>query len=130
MKPRRSPLDKPKHFLESTRAQWVGIGLVLMLIVLLCDIFKDIDPSPYLQCVIVLIGAGVLGWSVDSAMKAYKVDSSTTNQNQHVEQNIKSESKIETKTYQELREYKEHIIIEGEDGSPEIKPYSQKANDE
>jgi hypothetical protein len=77
VKQRRNALDKPKHLLESTRAQWVAIGLMINLVVLVCHIVWRIDPAPYLQSVMLLIGAGVLGWSVDSAVKAYRVNSET-----------------------------------------------------
>lgn len=66
-----------ERFLEGNRQKWVGIGLVLTLLCLVCNILFKIDPSPYLQAIMLLIGAGVLGWSVDSAVKAYRVNSTT-----------------------------------------------------
>ena len=80
MNSRRSPLDK-EHFLEGNRQKFVMIGLIITLIVLFSNILFRVDPAPYLQSVMLLIGCGILGWSVDSAVKAYKVDSisQTTN---------------------------------------------------
>lgn len=69
MKPRRNPLEK-ERFLEGNRQKWVGIGLAHSLSVMICNIAFGIDPLPYLQTVMLLIGTGVLGWSVDSAIKA------------------------------------------------------------
>jgi hypothetical protein len=102
-KSRRNPLDKPKHLLESTRAQWVAIGLIITLGVLVCNICFGIDPSPYLQSVMLLIGAGVLGWSVDSAVKAYRVNSDTSSLNERSEEtyteNINRKEEVTIKHY-------------------------------
>lgn len=91
---RRNALDK-EYFLEGNRQKWVGIGLIFILIILLCNIVYRIDPSPYLQGVMLLIGAGVLGWSVDSAVKAYRVGSftQTTTDTQQITQDIKRDPK-------------------------------------
>lgn len=75
--PRRHPLDK-QRFAEGNRQKFVIIGLILTVGILICNILWRIDPSPYLQSVMLLIGSGVLGWSLDSAVKAYKVDSNST----------------------------------------------------
>lgn len=91
---RRNPLVK-ERFLEGNRQRWVALGLIITIGVLVCNIIWKIDPAPYLQAVMLLIGAGVLGWSVDSAVKAYKVDSLNKTENIHEERfetvNIKEE---------------------------------------
>lgn len=77
MKDRRDPLAK-ERFLEGNRQKWVAIGLTLGCVVawiqLLCDA-KNFDAVPYLQYFGLLLGAGLLGWSVDSAVKANRVES-------------------------------------------------------
>jgi hypothetical protein len=138
----RNPLDKPTTMFDSLRARWVGVGLIMTIIVLLCNIYAKIDPAPYLQTITVLIGAGILGWSVDSAAKIFKVESShqtvtetqvttksndenktvtvsvdsknqeTVNENVNINENIKIE-------------YPEHLINQEDPNAPEIRPYSE-----
>ena len=92
---RRHPLDK-QMFLEGNRQKFVLLGLAITLLVLACNIMYRVDPAPYLQAVMLLIGSGVLGWSLDSAVKAYRVDSShrtmdvTENEMITENQNVKS----------------------------------------
>jgi len=82
--PRRNPLDK-ERFLEGNRQKWVAIGLLITLSVMVSNIVAHIDPAPYLQAVMLLIGAGVLGWSVDSAAKIYQCSSSSQTKNETTE---------------------------------------------
>jgi hypothetical protein len=98
MKDRRHPLHK-EHFLEGNRQRWVLIGLLIVLLVLLCNILFRIDPSPYLQAVMLLIGSGVLGWSLDSAVKAYRVDSATVTQSQHIQEEVSARQETIERVY-------------------------------
>lgn len=73
---RRHPLTK-ERFGEGNRQKWVAILLGCGAAVLFIQVYAKIDPVPYLQFLTVVGGSGILGWSVDSAVKAYRVDSKT-----------------------------------------------------
>jgi hypothetical protein len=137
----RKVLDKPNSMLDGMRARWVGTGLLLMLIVLACNIFVKIDPAPYLQTIMVLIGAGVLGWSVDSAAKIFKVESlnqtvtetqvTTTSNNENKTVTVSVDSKNQETVNENVKvEYPEHLINQGDSGAPEVRPYSIVATTE
>lgn len=64
----RNPLDK-QTFFSGIRQKWFGILLAILMIILFADVKADIDPSSYLNFLIVGGSVFLLGQSVDSALK-------------------------------------------------------------
>jgi hypothetical protein len=76
-----------------------------------------------------LIGAGVLGWSVDSASQIYKVQSSTQNVNNSTVTETSTVTTENKKNVDIHYNIDEHIQEQGK-GAPELKPFSQHASEE
>jgi hypothetical protein len=77
-----------ENFLEGNRQKWVFIFLFFMMSIMILDALQLIkDPVPYLTFLTFLAGSFILGYSGTSMMQLFRVNSSTQNINENVEQN-------------------------------------------
>ena len=125
---RRNPLAKEK-FLEGNRQRWCLVFVVIGLLIMGLTAYGGLkDPAPFLGFFTGIGVTFILGSSATAVMNSYKIESVSEGKRLTEDKTLKQE-KLEQKITIEI-DIDGDVTDETEDGAPEIKPFSQRAEDE
>jgi hypothetical protein len=95
---KRRDLFQKENFMEGNRQRWVFIFLAFMILIITLDALRLLkDPTPYLTFLTFLAGSFILGYSGTSVMQLFRSSSTTENQNIEDNQNITEKKEVSIK---------------------------------